>query len=51
MIGAFFGALGVILAIGFIAIAAIFVIVKFILAIIGAAAGGVANTFDKIRRR
>jgi hypothetical protein len=51
MISAFFGALGVILAIAFVAVAAIFVIVKFILAIIGGTAGGIVNAFDKVRKK
>lgn len=51
MIGAFFATLGAILAIAFVAIAAIFVLVKFVLAIIGGAAGSISNAFDRVRKK
>jgi hypothetical protein len=51
MISGFLTVIGVILAIAFIAVAAIYAIVKFVLAIVGGAAGGICNAFDKIRKK
>jgi hypothetical protein len=51
MISGFLTALGVIIAIAFIAVAAIYAIVKFVLAIVGGAAGGICNAFDKVRKK
>lgn len=51
MISGFLTVLGAIIAIAFVAVAAIYAIVKFILAIVGGAAGGICNAFDKVRRK
>lgn len=51
MISGFLTVIGVILAIAFIAVAAIYAIVKFVLALVGGAAGGIANAFDKVRKK
>lgn len=51
MLSAFLTVIGVVLAVVFIAGFAVYGIVKLVLAIIGATAGGIANGFDKIRRK
>lgn len=51
MLSAFLTVIGIVLAVVFIAGLAVYGVVKLVLSIIGATAGGVMNGFDKIRRK